>query len=98
MAALALSSCGLRASFLPPALFSMFIPPPTKYPRNVEHDYFFGTESLVCLPPAQSAILRSLKPIGCRRLPVLLLDGRAFERQCPSLLPPFSSRSGCKGE
>jgi hypothetical protein len=27
MAALALSSCGLRASFLPPALFSMILPP-----------------------------------------------------------------------
>src|SRR5260370_26847165 len=98
MAALALSSCGLRASFLTPALFSMFIPPPTKYPRNIERACCFGTESLICFPPAQSAILQWLKALGSRRLPVLLLDGREFKRQCPSLLPPFSLRSGCKDE
>jgi len=45
---LAFSSCGLRASFLPPALFSMFIPLPTEYPWNIERAHFV-TESLVCL-------------------------------------------------
>jgi hypothetical protein len=37
-----------KASLLPPALFSMFIPPPTEYPWNIERAHVVA-ESLVCL-------------------------------------------------
>src|ERR1700674_1649232 len=48
MAAFALSSCGLRASLLLPALFSMYITAPTEYDWNIERAHVVA-ESLVCL-------------------------------------------------
>src|SRR5258707_527773 len=59
---------------------------------------FLALNQWFALPPKQSAILQCLAAVGSRRLPVVLPDGREFERQCPSRLPPFSSRSGCKDE
>src|SRR5258708_1279227 len=97
MAALALSSCGLRASFLPPELFSMILPPLLNGFQSRSLHVSDADRQLLPAVPALSEG-RYLKVVHFRRPRVVRRGGRAFEPQFPSLLWPFSSRSGCKDQ